>query len=51
MMYAIKINNRFCRDIKGRIYKYSSRRVAEIKAGLFIKNLLPKDRNFKVVEI
>lgn len=42
-MYAIKINGFFARDIKGRIYKYSSYGVAEIKAKLMAKNVYKKD--------
>lgn len=48
-MYGIKINGLFARDIKGRIYKYSSYAVAEIKANLMAKNVY--NRDVKIVKI
>lgn len=48
-MYAIQINHRLVRDIKGCIYKYSSRAVAEDKARLMVSKMIKQD--FKIVEI
>lgn len=38
-MYAISINNRLARDDRGCLYKYSNRRVAEIKAEMIVKKM------------
>lgn len=47
-MFVIKINNRFVRDDRGCVYKYSNRGVAEAKARLMFGKLFKCD--FKVVD-
>ena len=48
-MYAISINNRLARDVKGCVYKYSSRAVAEDKARLMVAKMIKQE--FKIVEL
>ena len=48
-MWAIKINNRLCRDDRGRVYKYSSRAIAEVKAALMVKNHYKKGYELVVI--
>ncbi len=48
-MYAISINNRLARDDRGCLYKYSNRRVAEIKAEMIVKKMIKQI--FKIVEL
>lgn len=38
-MFAIQINNRLVRDDRGCVYKYSNRRVAEIKAEMIVRKM------------
>ena len=38
-MFAIKINNRLVRDDRGCVYKYSNRRVAEMKAEMIVRKM------------
>ena len=38
-MFAIKINNRLVRDDRGCPYKYTSRRVAEMKAEMIVRKM------------
>lgn len=39
MMFAIQINNRLVRDDRGCVYKYSNRRVAEMKAEMIVRKM------------
>lgn len=48
-MYAIQINHRLARDVRGCVYKYSTRAVAEIKGRLMVANMIGKE--FKVIEL
>ena len=47
-MYAISINNRLARDDRGCLYKYSNRRVAEIKAEMIVRKMYKQ--TFRIVE-
>lgn len=38
-MFAIQINNRLVRDDRGCVYKYSSQRVAEMKAEMIVRKM------------
>lgn len=48
-MYAIQINHRLVRDDRGCPYKYTSRRVAEMKAEMIVKKMIKQ--TFKIVEL
>ena len=48
-MYAIQINHRLVRDDRGCPYKYTSRRVAEIKAEMIVSKMYKQ--TYKIVEI
>ena len=48
-MYAIQINNRLVRDDRGCVYKYSNRRVAEMKANLMFGKLFKA--NYKIITL
>lgn len=48
-MYAIQINHRLVRDDRGCPYKYTRRRVAEIKAEMIVSKMYKQ--TFKIVEI
>lgn len=48
-MYAIQINNRLLRDDRGCPYKYTSCRVAEMKAEMIIKKMFRQ--TIRIVEL
>ena len=48
-MYAIQINHRLVRDDRGCPYKYTSRRVAEMKADLMFGKLYKA--NYKIITL
>ena len=48
-MFAIKINNRLVRDDRGCVYKYSNRRVAEMKAEMIVRKMYKIA--FKIIEL
>lgn len=48
-MYAIQINNRLLRDDRGCVYKYSSYKIAEIKAKRIVSKMI--NRTFKIIEL
>ncbi len=48
-MYAIQINNRLLRDDRGCPYKYTSHRIAEMKAEMIVSKMYRV--TFKIVEI
>lgn len=48
-MYAIQINHRLVRDDRGCPYKYTSRKIAEMKAERIVSKLYRV--NYKIVEI
>ena len=46
---GIEISNPIARDDRGCLYKYSNRRVAEMKVEMIIKKMIKQ--TFKIVEI